>query len=82
MNRTQTIPKTVDDYIAGFPDSVQACLRKVRATIKRAADSLEDAFSRFGKVADYVVDYDYAGVRLVAAAIGRGEVPYFKIEGL
>ena len=45
MNRTQAIPKTVADYIAGFPDSAQACLRKMRATIKRAAPGSKETIS-------------------------------------
>ena len=45
MNRTRTTPKTVDDYIASFPDSAQACLRKMRATIKRAAPGAQETIS-------------------------------------
>lgn len=45
MNMKRTIPQTVDDYIVGFPDSVQACLRKMRATIKRAAPGAKETIS-------------------------------------
>lgn len=37
--------KTVDDYIAGFPDSVQASLQKMRTTIKRAAPGAKETIS-------------------------------------
>jgi uncharacterized protein YdhG (YjbR/CyaY superfamily) len=30
-------PKTIDDYIAGFPSDVQATLQKMRAIIRKAA---------------------------------------------
>ena len=45
MNIKRAAPKTVDAYIAGFPDTVQACLRKMRATIKRAAPGAEETIS-------------------------------------
>ncbi|HEX6085547.1 MAG TPA: DUF1801 domain-containing protein [Thermoanaerobaculia bacterium] len=34
---------TIDDYIAGFPEDVQAILQKVRATIRKAAPAAEEA---------------------------------------
>jgi uncharacterized protein YdhG (YjbR/CyaY superfamily) len=36
-------PKTIDDYIADFPDDVQVLLQKVRATIRKAAPNAEEA---------------------------------------
>ena len=45
MNRARTIPKMVDDYIAGFPGSIQASLLKMRATIKRAAPGAKETIS-------------------------------------
>jgi uncharacterized protein YdhG (YjbR/CyaY superfamily) len=42
MKAKQPVPKTVDEYIAGFPDDVQDILQKVRMTIKKAApDAVE-----------------------------------------
>jgi uncharacterized protein YdhG (YjbR/CyaY superfamily) len=35
--------KTIDDYIADFPDEVQVLLEKVRATIRKAAPDAEEA---------------------------------------
>lgn len=45
MSTTRAIPKTVDDYIAGFPPAIRARLRTIRSTIKRAAPGAEEAIS-------------------------------------
>ncbi|HEX6288890.1 MAG TPA: DUF1801 domain-containing protein [Herpetosiphonaceae bacterium] len=37
MKTDQTAPKTIDEYIAGFPEDVQAILEKIRMTIRQAA---------------------------------------------
>jgi uncharacterized protein YdhG (YjbR/CyaY superfamily) len=37
MKTDQTTPKTIDEYIAGFPSDVQALLEEIRATIRMAA---------------------------------------------
>ncbi len=39
----QAAPETIDEYIAGFPPDVQAILRKIRATIRKAAPGAEEA---------------------------------------
>ena len=36
---------SIDEYIAGFPPPVQARLRKLRATIRRAAPGAEEAIA-------------------------------------
>lgn len=43
MKRDQTAPKSIDEYIAGFPSEIQAKLEKIRATIKKAAPQAEEA---------------------------------------
>jgi len=43
MRTGQTGPKDIDEYIAGFPDDVQKILKKMRATIKRAAPDAGEA---------------------------------------
>jgi uncharacterized protein YdhG (YjbR/CyaY superfamily) len=43
MKTDQTNPKTIDDYIAGFPFDVRAILEKLRATIRNAAPGAEEA---------------------------------------
>jgi len=43
MKTDQTTPKTIDDYIAGFPPEVRVILKKLRATIRKAAPGAEKA---------------------------------------
>jgi uncharacterized protein YdhG (YjbR/CyaY superfamily) len=43
MKSDQTIPKTIDDYIAGFPPDVRVILQKLRATIRKAAPTAAEA---------------------------------------
>jgi uncharacterized protein YdhG (YjbR/CyaY superfamily) len=45
MTRTSPTPKTIDEYIAGFPPGVQELLQNVRATIKKAAPKAEETIS-------------------------------------
>jgi uncharacterized protein YdhG (YjbR/CyaY superfamily) len=42
MKTDQTAPKTIDEYIAGFPDKVQEILGKIRMTIRKAASAAEE----------------------------------------
>lgn len=43
MKTTAGPPKTIDDYIAGFPRDVQALLKQVRKAIRKAAPDAEEA---------------------------------------
>ncbi len=43
MDKTQV--NDIDQYIAGFPLEIQAILREVRATIKKAAPEAQEAIS-------------------------------------
>ena len=43
MKSNQTAPKNIDEYIAGFPEEIQAILEKIRATIRRAVPEAEEA---------------------------------------
>ena len=45
MKKGQKIPKTVDEYIAACPKDVQTMLKKVRATIRKAAPDAEEKIS-------------------------------------
>ena len=45
MKKDQKVPKNVDEYIAGYPKDVQAILKKVRATIRKAAPDAEEKIS-------------------------------------
>jgi len=42
MRTKQTAPKTIDEYIAGFPNDVQEILEKIRMTIRKAAPDAEE----------------------------------------
>ena len=43
MKTDQTIPKTMDEYIAGYPPDVQVILEKIRRTIRKAAPDAQEA---------------------------------------
>jgi uncharacterized protein YdhG (YjbR/CyaY superfamily) len=45
MRTNQTTPRTIDEYIAGFPDEVQEILQKIRMTIHQAAPGAEEKIS-------------------------------------
>lgn len=42
MKTDQTAPKSIDEYIAGFPHEVQEILEKIRLTIRKAAPDAEE----------------------------------------
>lgn len=45
MKMNQTAPVSVDAYIAGFPEDIQAVLQKIRATIRKAAPGAQERIS-------------------------------------
>jgi len=45
MRPNQKKPRTIDEYIAGFPPSVQEILEKLRKTIRKAAPNAEETIS-------------------------------------
>ncbi len=45
MNKPSRAPRTVDEYIAGFPGDVQMTLKKIRETIRKAAPAAEVTIS-------------------------------------
>jgi len=45
MDTITAKPNTIDDYISAFPKDVQEILQQVRATIKNAAPTAEEAIS-------------------------------------
>ena len=42
METNQKIPRTIDEYIAGFPPDVQQVLEKIRGTIRTTAPDAEE----------------------------------------
>ncbi|HLE04865.1 MAG TPA: DUF1801 domain-containing protein [Anaerolineales bacterium] len=45
MKTDPTVPMSIDEYIAGFPQDVQDKLEKIRSTIKTAAPDAEETIS-------------------------------------
>ena len=45
MRTKQTLPKNIDDYIAGFPAEVQEILEKIRSTIRKAAPDAKETIN-------------------------------------
>lgn len=45
MKADQTPPKTIDEYIAGFPEEVQQILQKIRSVIRQEAPLAQEAIS-------------------------------------
>jgi uncharacterized protein YdhG (YjbR/CyaY superfamily) len=45
MRASKSVPKNIDEYIAGFPDDVQQTLEKIRRTIRKAAPGVEETIS-------------------------------------
>jgi uncharacterized protein YdhG (YjbR/CyaY superfamily) len=45
MKTDRTLPKTIDEYIAGFPQEIQKILEKLRATIRKAAPGATETIS-------------------------------------
>ncbi|MCU0522254.1 MAG: DUF1801 domain-containing protein [Anaerolineae bacterium] len=45
MQSNQVAPKTIDEYIAGFPEHIQEILQQIRKTIHEAAPEAEEAIS-------------------------------------
>ena len=42
---TRPIPKTIDEYVAGFPPDVQAVLQKIRQVVRSAAPDAQETIS-------------------------------------
>jgi hypothetical protein len=49
MNTSDTSPHSIDEYIAGFPASLQVVLQKVRMTIRAAVPEAEEKIRDQGK---------------------------------
>jgi uncharacterized protein YdhG (YjbR/CyaY superfamily) len=45
MKPNRRTPRTIDEYIAGFPAPVRAILRRIRSTIRDAAPGAEETIS-------------------------------------
>jgi uncharacterized protein YdhG (YjbR/CyaY superfamily) len=45
METNKTQPKTIDEYIAGYPKDIQEVLKKIRVTIHEAAPDAEETIN-------------------------------------
>ena len=45
MKTSQSVPQTIDEYIAGFPPDVQEILQKIRKTVHEAAPDATEKIS-------------------------------------
>ncbi|MDX2032333.1 MAG: DUF1801 domain-containing protein [Blastocatellia bacterium] len=45
MRTDRPVPRTIDEYIGGFPVEVQLLLEKIRQTIRKAAPAAEESIS-------------------------------------
>lgn len=57
MARTKAAPRSVSDYIAAQPRSVQAILRRVRSSIRKALPTAEETISY--QIPTYTIDGRY-----------------------
>ncbi len=45
MKSEKTLPKSIDEYISGFPDEIRVLLEEIRKTIRNAAPEATEAIS-------------------------------------
>jgi len=80
MTKQQNAINTVDDYISNFPKDVQTSLRKIRATIKKAAPKANERIS-YGMPFYEYGGKGYAG-RLIYFAAFKQHISLFIVPGL
>lgn len=71
MQTKQAAPQTIDEYIAGYPSEVQAILKKVRQTIKKAAPRAEE------KINYGIPTFTLAGRNLVHFGAAKNHVGFY-----
>ena len=79
MKTSQTTPRDIDEYIAGFPEDVTEKLETIRMTVKKAAPGAEETisykiptFNLKGKYLIYFAAYK-KHIALYPAPIGNPE---------
>ncbi len=65
------IPKTIDEYIAGFPKDIQSKLQALRTTIRQAAPEAEEALSY------QMPTFKLAGKNLVHFAAFKNHIGFY-----
>ncbi len=71
MQTKQAAPQTIDEYIAGYPSEVQAILKKVRQTIKKAAPKAEE------KINYGIPTFTLAGRNLVHFGAAKNHIGFY-----
>jgi uncharacterized protein YdhG (YjbR/CyaY superfamily) len=82
MSAKESAPASVDAYIAGFPPEVRGILRRIRATIRKAAPGAEEKIS-WGMPAysqDGMLTFFAAFEKHVSIFPGPGGIEKFKKE--
>lgn len=81
-------PETIDAYIAGFPEDVQAILQKVRATIRKAAPGADEAiryaiptFTLNGNLVHFAAFRNHIGFYPAPSAIAKFRKELSAYEG-
>ena len=84
-----TAPKSIDEYIARFPPKVRAILKKIRATVRRAAPDAQErisyrmpSFSLHGVLIYFAAFQNHIGVYPpVPAELRKAASPYAGEKG-
>ena len=76
MRVKRALPRTIDEYIAGFPPAVQVALRRVRKAIRTAVPEAEESisyripiFARDGYLLYFAAHTNHIGVYPVSPAM-------------
>ena len=88
MLSPKTPPKNIDEYIASFPEDIQALLEKVRATIRDAAPAAEEAikyqmptFTLQGNLVHFAAHKKHLGFYPVPTGVERFKEALSDYEG-
>ena len=80
--------ETIDEYIAGFPEDIQAILQKIRTTIRKAAPDAEEAikyqiptFTLNGNLVHFAAFKNHIGFYPTPSATGKFSKELSKYEG-
>lgn len=73
MPMKRITPKTIDEYIAGFPKDIQSKLQALRATIRQAAPEAEEAISY------QIPTFKLAGKNLVHFAAFKNHIGFYPV---
>jgi uncharacterized protein YdhG (YjbR/CyaY superfamily) len=78
METNQTSPQTIDEYIASFPEDIQAILQQIRATIRQAAPDAQETikyamptFTLYGNLVHFAAFKKHIGFYPVPSGIEK-----------